>query len=137
MADVTREPYGFYCVSFSHDGRLVAGIANDGLYVWDVATGKRMRTIPVPHPAADQTCWHRPNCGCAFSPTQNIIAVATVEGSIVFLDVAAQSNTPIAVVKGHDGPVNSVAWQADGRYLVSGGNDSTIVLWRVRRSAEG
>jgi len=134
LDEVTSEPYGFYSISLSHDGRHLAGIANDGLYVWDVATGKRTRLIPVPHPAADKTCWHAPNCGCAFSPTVNIIAVPTVEGSIVFLDVEAKADTPIAIVKGHDGPVNAVAWRRDGKCLVSGGNDSTIVVWRIGRS---
>ena len=125
--------YGFYSVSFSHDGRLVAAIAKEGLNVWDAATGKRKRLIPLPHPAADETAWHAPKCGCEFSPTDNIIAVPTAEGSIFFFDVDAADDTPQATVKVHDGPVNSIAWRHDGQFVISGGNDSTIVLWQVKR----
>jgi WD40 repeat protein len=126
--------YGFYCVSFSHDGRLVAGIAKEGLFVWDSATGKQKRLIPLPHPAVDEnTLSHAPNCGCAFSPTENIVAVPTAAGSILFFDVDAATDKPLAEVKGHNDAVNSVAWRRDGQYLVSAGNDSTIVLWKVQR----
>jgi WD40 repeat protein len=126
--------YGFYSVSFSHDGRLVAGIAKEGLFVWDAATGTQKRKISLPHPAVDENrAWHAPNCGCAFSPTEDIIAVPTAAGSISFFDVESASDKPLAEVKGHDGPVHSVAWRRDGQYLVSGGIDSTIVLWQVNK----
>ncbi len=133
LPDVTSESYGFYSVSFSHNGRYLAGIANDGLYVWNAATGKRIKRIAVPRPTAVETAWHAPNCAIAFSPIDNFIAIPTAEGEIVFIDVESEDDTPLATVKGHDGPVNSVAWRRDGEFLVSGGNDSTIVLWEVTR----
>jgi WD40 repeat protein len=128
MSDVSSESYGFYSVSFSHDGRQLAANAADGLYVWDAATGKRSHRIALPRPAK---AWHFPNCGCACSPTAAIVAASNGVGAIAFFDLAADAGTPMAVVKGHDGPINSLAWRRDGKYLVSGGNDATVILWRV------
>ncbi len=132
-SDERRIPQHFYSVSFSHDGRFLAGVADDGLHVWDLAAGKQKRLIPLSQPPANVNNWNVPRCGGAFSPVDNIIAVPTTEGSILIFDVEADANTPLAKVKGHDGPVHSISWRRDGRFVVSGGNDSTIILWRVKR----
>lgn len=128
--------YGIYSVSFSHDGRLLAGMAKEGLYIWDVSTGERLRLFPVPQPEHEQF-WHAPVRGCAFSPKENIVAVPTGAGEIYFVDAEAQvdGQWQLAIAKGHDGAIASVAWQRDGSHLVSGGSDSTILLWKVRRTA--
>ena len=132
MSHATSEIYGIYSVSFSPDGRLLAGMAKDGRYVWEVATGKRLRLFPVPQPK-HEPFWHAPVRGCAFSPTENIVAVPTGDGEIYFVDANASTDGEwkLAITKGHDGPVKAVSWRRDGRQLVSGGSDSTIVLWDV------
>lgn len=138
MADILGDMfgYGIYSVSFSHDGRLLAGMAEEGLYIWDVATGKRTRLFPVPQPEREQF-WHAPVRGCAFSPKENIVAVPTGAGEIYFVDAEAQvdGQWQLAIAKGHDGAIASVAWQRDGSHLVSGGSDSTILLWKIDRVA--
>lgn len=139
MTDIIgqRFGYGIYSVTFSRDGSLVAGMAKEGLYVWEVATGKRTRLFPVPQPERDQF-WHAPVRGCAFSPTENIVAVPTGTGEVYFVDVDAEvdGDWKRAIVKGHEGAVKSVAWQRDGSHLVSGGEDSAVILWRVLPAAE-
>lgn len=132
MSDVTSENYGIYSVSFSRDGRLLAGMAKDGLYIWDVSTGQRTRLFPVPQPE-HEPFWHAPVRGCAFSPTENIVALPTGTGSIYFVDAGAEvdGDWRLAIASGHDGAVKSVAWRRDGSHLVSGGEDSTVVLWKV------
>ncbi len=126
----TKASYGFHSVSFSPDGKYVAAVARDGLYVWQTATGELTRLIPVSKPA-NESEWHAPNCGCAFSPTENIVAVPRSDGAIVFLDIAAEDDPQIAIATGHTGPVHSVSWRRDGKYLVSGGSHSTVVLWQI------
>jgi WD40 repeat protein len=38
-------------------------------------------------------------------------------------------------LKGHSGPVRSVAFSKDGRYIVSGGEDNTILVWDAETGA--
>ena len=35
----------------------------------------------------------------------------------------------VAVMEGHNGPVNSVAFSQDGKQIVSGSHDQTICVW--------
>ncbi|KAF6270245.1 WD repeat domain 27 [Rhinolophus ferrumequinum] len=43
------------------------------------------------------------------------------------------TGTP-AVFPGHDGPVNTVCWSHDGRWLLSVSQDGTLRVWSVRRT---
>ena len=41
------------------------------------------------------------------------------------------SNEKIGCIEGHFGPVNSLAFSADGNYLASGGEDATVRIYRL------
>ena len=73
-----------------------------------------------------------------FCGSGNIVAVSTGSGEIHFVDVDAGVNGKWqrAIARGHDGAVKSVAWQRDGTHLVSGGSDSTIILWRLEKVSQ-
>ena len=61
---------------------------------------------------------------------RSIIAVGLRSGDIIILDVV--TGTQVAVLSGHNGDVNSVAFSFDGIFLVSGSDDETVKLWDVQ-----
>ncbi len=64
-------------------------MAKEGLYIWNVATGKRTHLFPVPQPE-HEPFWHAPVRGCAFSPMENIVALPTGNGEVYFVDAEGE-----------------------------------------------
>jgi WD40 repeat protein/class 3 adenylate cyclase len=110
-------------VSFAPDGQALAS-TNAGIRVklWDVHA-RSPSGEPMQSDAALTTV--------RFSPDGNLAAAGTTEGTIVLFDVSSrqQLGEPLA---GHHGTVFSVAFAADGRRLVSTGNDGRVLLWDVQ-----
>ena len=62
----------------------------------------------------------------AWSPDGNSIATAQDDGSIVLWDLdTGEASTTLS---GHEGAVNDLVWNEDGR-LASAGDDQTIIIW--------
>jgi WD40 repeat protein len=120
---------------FSPDSRMVATCspplsdfarermkrAVNQIYVWDVATGKRVANLPDGLPAGAVTA--------AFSPDGRTLATATPEGLVQVWEVATW--TVRAEFRGHRGAVKALAFGPDGR-LFSGGLDTTVLAWDAR-----
>ncbi len=122
-------------LAFSPDGRsLVTGSdplapfiqrvakrpANQ-VYVWDVATGRRVVALPEGLPIGAQ--------GAAFAPDGRTLATASPDGAIRLWEVATWSVR--AEFRGHRDRVTRLAFARDGR-LLSGSLDTTVLAWNVR-----
>jgi WD40 repeat protein len=119
-----RHPFAFF-VGFSGDGRTLTSVGGTEFRVWDNASGRMLRRVPVT-PAGI--------CAAAMSPDGNVLAVSPEdalgrEGTVVSLwDVA--TGKQLRRIKTFGEPVVSLAFSPDGKRLAScGWCDSSVRLW--------
>ena len=117
-----REYVNVLSVSFSPDGATLASGSLDGIIrLWDVATGRLLRTLQGNTYGADSV---------SFSPDGTTLASGGGFDRIVRLwDVATGS--PLRTLEGHTGEVRSVSFSPDGTALASGSFDRIVRLWDV------
>jgi WD40 repeat protein len=112
-------------LAFAPDGRTVASISGNTIYLWDTSRGKELRQLGGQGNSVRSA---------AFAPGGKVIAGSSDDGTIRFWDVA--TGTILAQVEGHRGGVGTIAFSADGQTLVSAGNDTTALVWDVKRCLE-
>jgi WD40 repeat protein len=124
-------------VAISRDGKTLATGSWDGtVRLWEVATGKEVRRLAFPGAAGS----------LAFSPDGKTLAAGNLAGPVRLWDLATGEET--ARLVGHQGQfplrllprggrVCSLAFSADGARLVSGGEDTTAVVWDLGKTDRG
>jgi WD40 repeat protein len=123
-------------VVLSPDGKTLATASTDNFVrLWEVATGQEIQKLEVPGGTG----------ALAFTADGKTLAAASLAGPIRLWDVAARRE--IARLAGHltrterrirnsPGQVLGLVFSADGTRLVSGGADTTALVWdlgEVRR----
>jgi WD40 repeat protein len=91
------------------------------LFFWDAATGRHLGKVQV-GPVLNYR--HL----LAFSPDGKSIAVPG-QRNIYLLDIASRS--VVATLQGHENEITCMAFSPDGRFLLTGSQDKTAVLWDV------
>jgi WD40 repeat protein len=122
-------------LAFSPDGKILASASRDRkIKLWNIATAKEIRTL---------TGQDHNVTTIAFSPDGKILASGNrdclecdsltqnsrpiVHHNIKLWDVA--TGKELTTLTGHINTVTSLAFSADGKILVSGGDDNKIKIW--------
>jgi WD40 repeat protein len=120
------------CLSFSHDGKVLASSNWSDITLWDIATRQPIGQLHTEHKGIVYSL--------AFSPDDKILASGGTHpgGEIYLWDVATRERIG-EPFKG-DEDVNSLAFSPDGKVLASGGGltdmfgestKNSITLWNV------
>ncbi|HPA18596.1 MAG TPA: protein kinase [Verrucomicrobiae bacterium] len=109
------------CGAFSPDGRFVlSGSDDESLRLWDVATGKCLRTFQGQVKSVARV---------AFSYDGRLALSGGRIEAIQLWEVA--TGKCLHTFKGHSWLVNAVAFSPDGRFALSGSHDKPIQFWDV------
>ena len=106
---------------FSSDGRFLAAGGDRIIYIWNLKSGIRFRTIHA-HKSWIQSL--------AFSPDGKILASGSQDKTINLWN--AEKGTLIKTFTGHMSWVNNVIFAPEGKLLASASIDGTIKLWDVQ-----
>jgi WD40 repeat protein len=116
-------PAGLESIAFSADSKTVAAAGADGVVrQWEVASGKLTASW-----STDQGEVR----ALAFHPRDNLLITA---GADVRLWKGKQL---VLKLDRHTRPVNHVCWSADGKTLVTAGDDSTVYVWNLEEMKAG
>jgi eukaryotic-like serine/threonine-protein kinase len=111
---------GATAAAVSADGRHLATADDDGVRVWDAATGAEKHLFPAKNRAV---------MALAFSPDSKRLAAGgdDADGAIRLWDVdSGRETTPC---RGHTRSVTALAFAPDGQQLASASWDGTVRIW--------
>ena len=123
-------------LEFSPDGRTLLEAPGQGQTIfWEVATGSTRYVLSSP--GATAAAFSHDGRRVALAEQKQSLGIPTLTEvdtnpsfAIRILDlVTGESSVPLT---GHRGPINDLAFSADGKFLASASDDTTALLWELK-----
>lgn len=115
--------------TLTENGATLVSAHRDQLLVWDIASGRVTRTIPI---SPDEM--GKDAVGVAISPDDRTMALVRNDHRIRLLDFGSGQPLP-AQAQSHEASVLSVAFTPDGRTLATSGADGSVRVWDATNGA--
>jgi hypothetical protein len=113
---------------FSPDGETLAVISlPTKLELWHIPTGRLLREMTLLELEDLPPVFSMPTV--AFAPHGQWLAFTYQPGEVALLET--QTAKEILTLRGHRGYVSSLAFSPDNRRLLTGGRDTTAIMWSV------
>lgn len=121
---------------FTPDGRRLISVSEDKtIRVWNAETGDMVTKYESQIGDGFEGMFY----ASAISPDGKLLAVAGYpvsgmdENYIIIIDL--EKNQQVSTAIGHTNVINALAFNNQGTYLASGGDDAKVILWKIERVA--
>lgn len=123
IATFTEHTSAVTACAYSKRGNILFTSSLDGsVRAWDMLRYRNFRTFTAPT---------RLSFSClAIDPSAEVVCAASHDSFDIHL-WSVQTGALLDQLSGHEGPISTLAFTPDGRYLVSGSWDRTIRVWSV------
>ena len=114
-------------LAFRKDGKVLASASGDRtVKLWDVASGERLDTLKESQKELYTLAFHPDGIRLAAAGVDNRIRVWQIS------EAAKEGTNPLLLSKfAHETPVLRLAWSADGKTVVSTGEDRLVKVWNA------
>ncbi|MEG3889470.1 serine/threonine-protein kinase [Microcoleus sp. Z1_A1] len=110
-------------IALSPDGQTLVSASFGTIRIWNVRTGRLMRTLNSVHTKKSVNT-------LAVSPNSSILASGGGDNNVILWDL--KTGRRMRTIAAHKAAVNAIAFSRDGQTLASGSDDKTIRLWNVK-----